>query len=586
MAPSAADRRKKEIYTGGSSTLRWLQFTPKGFRESRILLPAPKSQDQAMPEAINGARYACQKCVNGHRTKTCQHWENEHDRLVRSLDISEVAPGASLDDIAVFAKTRSAGRPKAADLEKEKTGMTLYILLKTSVDGKESCKAVGEIDIDADGNTKETRKTCCSGGGKSTTSSPSNRSRTKSVSSGTTSKKRSLEPEISDISYETTRKNAKHECSCGSTCKCRFCPQHPNTKATQDVMRQVAAKVKEERKSKPDGQIEFHQTISDVVPCGGGQMTGANSQIFATDDLDQLELWRQQDDGTGNFLAEIPLDLSAFSPVTLESPQSLHFPTISSPLQHVNAFPEGLRKEDDFKLPLGHGSPSSFHQYLSLDGLTNAPTPASSSMASGPLNVPTQIQPNYPLAQPSFADSLKAGSCCSPPGQLAAQHAMSGNAITNSNIQAHDVQNLSTFGHFHGPGLIPFTNQTLMHHPSFIGQVHLGTPPVQPVQRSCCGTLAQQAQPMTSMQYGNVQGGPTTNAYIQHLPTTNVSQQPPFPGMITRHNSFPIYNVHTIPHISTGHNHNGPNHFSHPQLDQQPTYYGPDSEHINNLLWS
>lgn len=85
-----------------------------------------------MPTA-DGVRYACKKCMSGHRTKSCQHWENEHDELAKQLDLADVAPGDATGSIAVFAKTRGAGRPKAADLEKEKDGKTLFILFKTNV---------------------------------------------------------------------------------------------------------------------------------------------------------------------------------------------------------------------------------------------------------------------------------------------------------------------------------------------------------------------------------------------------------------------------------------------------------------------
>lgn len=101
-----------------------------------------------MPEAINGARYACQKCMNGHRTKTCQHWKNENAKLVESVNLEEVAPGESPENIAVFAKTRSAGRPKAADLEKDKKGTTLYVLLKTTV-GKSRYSTVVSLSANA-----------------------------------------------------------------------------------------------------------------------------------------------------------------------------------------------------------------------------------------------------------------------------------------------------------------------------------------------------------------------------------------------------------------------------------------------------
>lgn len=162
---------------------------------------------------------------------------------------------------------------------------------------------------------------CCHSEQKSSTSSGGHSRASSSTDVKTPS---SVDAKIEEISYETTKKDSSHKCQCGSTCTCSFCPQHPNTKATQDIMRRVADQVQQRYRLKPKGEVEFRQPFQEIIPCGGGQLSGENSQIYATDDENQLEAWRQQQDGTGNYITSIPMqfafDYGIGSPTQMTSP--------------------------------------------------------------------------------------------------------------------------------------------------------------------------------------------------------------------------------------------------------------------------
>ncbi|KKY21915.1 hypothetical protein UCRPC4_g03418 [Phaeomoniella chlamydospora] len=267
-----------------------------------------------------------------------EHWENEHDEIADSLDLAAVAPGESRENIAVFARTRGAGRPKAADLEKEKQGRTLYILLKTTDDGKESCKAIGEIDIDAEGNAKETRKARCSPE-QITTPKSSKHARSKSTPNSKSRKRGLDEMNIGEISYEMTGKDAEHECGCGPTCECSFCPLHPNTEATKDVMRQLVGQVQNEARSNAQetGELSVPQHLGTEPSCSGGQFTPANTQLLYTYNPHQFNDWREQSAEIPHFMASVTplqnqlasssnMERTSSTPNSAKTPQDVAFP--------------------------------------------------------------------------------------------------------------------------------------------------------------------------------------------------------------------------------------------------------------------
>ena len=214
---------------------------------------------------------------------------------------------------------------------------------------------------------------CCQSE-ETSSASPEGHSRAKSSTDAKTPSRDNAK--IEEISYETTKKDSDHKCQCGSICTCSFCPQHPNTKATQDIMRRVADQVQQRYRLKPKGEVEFREPFQEIIPCGGGQISGENSQIYATDDESQLEAWRQQQDGTGNYITSIPMqfafDYGIGSPTQIRSPRdgsiSLDEGVGSTQSQHshsqsLSGYPDS--EPQGFALHSPHGSRSEMEFFLS-----------------------------------------------------------------------------------------------------------------------------------------------------------------------------------------------------------------------------
>lgn len=140
---------------------------------------------------VNGQRYTCEKCRKGHRTGSCTHLVD--DNGVPSL----------------LQKTNRAGRPNTTSKCRcpsadrcicVKTWYLVVRIPKSEIEpgkeGENNCRIVGTV--------------------------------VKPLREGITDKN------DGGVLIASSKGSSGHQCNCGETCACTYCPEHPDNQATHD----------------------------------------------------------------------------------------------------------------------------------------------------------------------------------------------------------------------------------------------------------------------------------------------------------------------------------------------------------------
>jgi Copper fist DNA binding domain len=184
-----------------------------------------KSQGGKRQQAImvNGQRYTCEKCRKGHRTGTCTHLIDDNGNP------------------CLLQKTNRAGRPNTTSKCRcispdtctcVKTWYLVVRIPKSEIEpgkeGENNCRIVGMIvkPLRDDGKVENH-------GGALIASSQG--------ASG-------------------------HQCNCGDTCDCTYCPEHPDNQATHDHNQYLA---NQNRPTDSTPQPDQHLVESSPQGCGG-----------------------------------------------------------------------------------------------------------------------------------------------------------------------------------------------------------------------------------------------------------------------------------------------------------------------------
>lgn len=191
---------------------------------------------------VDDHRYACKNCIKGHRTRTCDCFDQvrQKELLQRYSDpVKKFVPVDAQDvKVALFEKTMKSGRPSNEEATRNKETKTYYILFKVGSEGNQ-CRVAGKFDVDRnservlppdeESGRDALNRSCCA----STNPPQANGSGHRPMQP-----KRQSELPAADhlqfgpiLSMNGTR--PQHVCHCGSGCNCLFCPQHPATESTQ-----------------------------------------------------------------------------------------------------------------------------------------------------------------------------------------------------------------------------------------------------------------------------------------------------------------------------------------------------------------
>lgn len=184
-----------------------------------------KSQGGKRQQAImvDGQRYTCEKCRKGHRTGTCTHLVDDNGNP------------------SLLQKTNRAGRPnttskcRCPSSDRCTCVKTWYLVVRIpkseiepGKEGENNCRIVGTIVKPL----REDREAKDHGG-------------TLIASSEGTS---------------------GHQCTCGDTCACTYCPEHPDNQATHDHNQYLA---NQNRPTDSTPQPEQQVVESSSQGCGG-----------------------------------------------------------------------------------------------------------------------------------------------------------------------------------------------------------------------------------------------------------------------------------------------------------------------------
>lgn len=172
---------------------------------------------------VDGQRYTCEKCRKGHRTGTCTHLVDDKGNP------------------SLLQKTNRAGRPNTTSKCRcpspgrctcVKTWYLVVRIPKSEIEpgkeGENNCRIVGTVVKPLRGDSKE-----------------KNHGGTLIASSEGTS---------------------GHQCNCGDTCACTYCPEHPDNEATQDHNQYLA---NQNRPTDSTPRLDQQLVESSTQGCGG-----------------------------------------------------------------------------------------------------------------------------------------------------------------------------------------------------------------------------------------------------------------------------------------------------------------------------
>ena len=156
--------------------------------------PGGKRQQAIM---VDGQRYTCEKCRKGHRTGTCTHLVDEKGNP------------------SLLQKTNRAGRPNAtskcrcASSDQCKCVKTWYLVVRIprseiepGKEGENNCRIVGMVVKPLREDIKDVKEN-------------------QDINQGGTL-------------IASSAGSSGHQCNCGDTCACTYCPEHPENQATHD----------------------------------------------------------------------------------------------------------------------------------------------------------------------------------------------------------------------------------------------------------------------------------------------------------------------------------------------------------------
>lgn len=178
---------------------------------------------------VDGQRYTCEKCRKGHRTGTCTHLVDEkgNPRLLQ--------------------KTNRAGRPnttskcRCPSSDQCTCVKTWYLVVRIpkseiepGMEGENNCRIVGTVVKPLREDIKDVKEN-------------------QDIHHGGTLIASSAGP-------------SGHQCNCGDTCACTYCPKHPDNQATHDH-NQFLANQNRPLNSTPRPEKQLVQSSSQA--CGG-----------------------------------------------------------------------------------------------------------------------------------------------------------------------------------------------------------------------------------------------------------------------------------------------------------------------------
>jgi Copper fist DNA binding domain len=146
---------------------------------------------------VDGQRYTCEKCRKGHRTGTCTHLVDEDGKP------------------SLLQKTNRAGRPnttskcRCPSSDRCTCVRTWYLVVRIpkseiepGKEGENNCRIVGTVvkPLREDNNEQKESKGSNHGG----------------------------------TLIASSEGSSGHQCNCGDTCACTYCPEHPDNQATHD----------------------------------------------------------------------------------------------------------------------------------------------------------------------------------------------------------------------------------------------------------------------------------------------------------------------------------------------------------------